>query len=463
MQPPFNQNPGAVAHPLVGSVLRGSYRILGVLDQGGMGTVFEAEHVRLRRGVVVKVLARHLARDPQALERFQREAEIISQLAHANIVQILDFDTTAEGEPYIVMERLEGETLAKRLERESVLPINEVTVLVQQVAAGLAAAHRASVVHRDLKPANIFLVTSLEGGFIAKLLDFGISRRIGTDRRLTGEHEVLGTPEYMAPEQALGRTAQVDQRGDQYALAVIAYEALAGATPFAGENLMDVLRRVILEQPAPIEQLSPDLHGVVWPVLTRALSKEPEARFDSALDFAHAFARAVGAGAVTARPPSSAVPVPSKRAEGRYRVAKASGPACDTDPGVSSSLADLRTQLELAREAFQRGDRELSTRCLDRAFEIAALHGAEGKRLLSAQDDLLEAIWSSWLPPSSSVRPRPTTSPDELRVLPEQAFLLSRVDGVASVEDLVDLSPLPRQETMRHLVSLLREGALEAG
>src|SRR3954463_1420569 len=160
-------------HPLIGLTLRGTYRILSALDQGGMGLVFEAEHTRLRRRVAVKVLARHLTSDTQALARFNREAEIISQLDHPHIVQILDFDTTEQGEPYIVMELLKGESLSDRLERDGCLSIRDAARSVQQVASGLFAAHQAEIVHRDLKPANIFLTETVEGTRV-KLLDFGI-------------------------------------------------------------------------------------------------------------------------------------------------------------------------------------------------------------------------------------------------------------------------------------------------
>src|SRR6185369_6309819 len=137
--------------------LRGTYKILRTLDQGGMGMVFEAEHVRLRRRVAVKVLAQHLAKDALALARFNREAEIISQLQHPHVVHVSDFDTTEAGEPYLVMELMSGESLAARLERERCLSVAEAIRIAHQVSAGLAAAHAANVVHRDLKPANIFL------------------------------------------------------------------------------------------------------------------------------------------------------------------------------------------------------------------------------------------------------------------------------------------------------------------
>src|SRR3954462_4021106 len=273
-------------HPLIGQTLRGTYRVLSVLDQGGMGLVFEAEHVRLRRRVALKVLARHLIRDEQALARFNREAEIISQLEHPHIVQILDFDTTEQGEPYIVMELLKGESLSDRLERDGCLPIEDAGRIAHQVASGLFAAHQASVIHRDLKPANIFLSNTPGQGRVVKLLDFGISKRMGGGRSLTGEFDVLGTPDYMAPEQALGKTASVDHRGDQYALAVIAFEMLSGQTPFSGDDLVEVLQKVVSAAVPPIERFAPHVSPLVGVVLNRGLEKDPAARYPTVLDFA---------------------------------------------------------------------------------------------------------------------------------------------------------------------------------
>src|SRR5450755_4425586 len=150
---PFSDEP----HALVGTVLRGTYEVKRILDRGGMGIVFEAEQMRLSRKVAVKVLPGHLARDPQALLRFQREAEIVSLLQHPNVVQIVDFDTTEQGEPYIVMEFLPGESLAARLARDGKMTLEFAVRIATQVASGLAAVHAALIVHRDLKPANIFL------------------------------------------------------------------------------------------------------------------------------------------------------------------------------------------------------------------------------------------------------------------------------------------------------------------
>jgi serine/threonine-protein kinase len=332
---------------LVGCVLRGTYRIDRVLDRGGMGTVFAAEHVRLRRPTAVKVLARHLAADENAVARFRREAEIISQLAHPHIVSILDFDTTDSGEAYIVMELLHGETLADRLDREQVLAPVEATRIVGQIAAALAAAHASSIVHRDLKPANIFLVQAEGAPPFVKLLDFGISKSAvsaAQSQRVTREFDVLGTPDYMAPEQALGRTALVDHRGDQFALAVITYEMLTGCVPFEGDSVMSVLYRVAHAEARPVSELAPHVPPGVDAVIARALEKRPEQRFSSIVEFAAALASAVGCSIPPASLPfatTQAPPPPGLERDRRDSHLRASSPPSASDSGIASSAPTL--------------------------------------------------------------------------------------------------------------------------
>ena len=179
--------PSAAPHPLIGTVLRGTYEVRRVVDRGGMGIVFEAEQVRLHRKVAIKILPVHLVQEPKALLRFQREAELVSLLQHPHVVQIFDFDVTEQGEPYLVMEFLLGESLEAYLAREPVVPLAFAVRIASQAASGLASVHQALIVHRDLKPANIFL-TELPGeGIHIKLLDFGLGKRKGGEQRLTGE------------------------------------------------------------------------------------------------------------------------------------------------------------------------------------------------------------------------------------------------------------------------------------
>jgi serine/threonine protein kinase len=448
-----------------------------------MGMVFEAEHVRLRRRLAVKVLAQHLAKDAHALARFNREAEIISQLQHPHIVQVSDFDTTEAGEPYLVMELLSGESLASRLERERCLSIAEAIRIAYQVSSGLGTAHAANIVHRDLKPANIFLTEFLTNApghsGLVKLLDFGISKRAGAGKGLTGEYDILGTPDYMAPEQALGKTAQVDHRGDQYALAVITYEMLAGRTPFAGDDVMDVLRQVISAEPPPLEQLAPHVPVSVGVVLQRALSKDPQHRFPSTMDFAAALLNAAGASlpppvenlgmAVTLPvPPAPAAAQASepRKPSDRYQTGLRAKTASDVNaPTIAHqfSITDLVRALDQARQAQGMGDIDLAVNNAENALLVAdAMNSPEAHARVESSRTLLNAIFEARLGSLSQrmVVLSPTSS--KLRVSPEQAFLLSRVDGGSTLDEAIDLSPLPRQRTLRLLVSMMRQGLIAA-
>lgn len=273
-------------------VLGGTYELMRRIDSGAMGTVFEARHLRLNRRVAVKVLSRQPASRPEVLERFRQEAEIMSRLEHPHIATILDFDVTEQGEPYLVLELLHGETLEKRILRDAPFALEDVVDITTQIASALAASHAASVVHRDLKPANVFLTPAPGESVFVKLLDFGISKNLRADRRLTQERSLLGTPEYMAPEQASGRNALVGARSDQYSLAVVAYEMLTGSQPFDDEDLKVVLKRATSLDPAPPSSLVPWVPCALDSVLARALAKDPSKRFDDILDFARELAAA---------------------------------------------------------------------------------------------------------------------------------------------------------------------------
>jgi eukaryotic-like serine/threonine-protein kinase len=459
---PFSEAP----HPLVGTVIRGTYEVRRVVDRGGMGIVFEAEQLRLRRKVAIKVLPVHLVQEPKALLRFQREAELVSLLQHPHVVQIVDSDVTEQGEPYIVMEFLVGESLELRLARDPVLPLPLAVRVASQVASGLAAVHQASIVHRDLKPANIFLTEPPAEGIHIKLLDFGLGKRKGGQQRLTGEHDVMGTPDYMPPEQAQGRTAQVDQRGDQYSLAVIVYEMLAGRGPFQGD-LMEVLEQVIGHEAPRIEDLVPGLPAGVGPVLRRAMAKVPEQRFDTVIDFANALSAAAAPQAAPLRTGSGrATPFVSGSSEpaiDRQAHSIVEGPAQGSQheplvPAASTpSQVRLLRALDDAKKARSARDIDLAAKLVERAMSIADVLG--NREALSALDRE-EALIEGSLEMRLGRRDRPLCllrQPEiGVALLPEEAFLLSRIDGVASAEEVLDLSPLPRLRSLRLLVRMMR-------
>src|SRR4051794_22577088 len=270
----------------VGSVLGETYQITQLIGQGGMGAVWAAKHTRLPKRFAVKVLLGAL-QDSEGYARFRREAETTSRIGHPNIVEVLDFNTLASGTPYLVMEYLEGESLARRLKRGAI-PLEEALGLTRQIGSALYAAHKNEVVHRDLKPDNIFLCPSDSGGVIGdrvKVLDFGISKIKNAATVLTQESTLMGTPQYMSPEQASGKNSLVDQRTDVFALGAIVYEMLTGKACFSGETLATVVVKVMLEPPPPIEELQPSVPPKVRDAVYRALEKDPAKRYADVASF----------------------------------------------------------------------------------------------------------------------------------------------------------------------------------
>lgn len=262
----------------------GPYHVLEQVGRGGMATVFKAYHVGLDRYVAIKVLPAFLARDPGFAGRFRQEARTIARLRHPHIVTVYDFGEYA-GNPYLVMAFEEGGTLAARAGEFS---RTRVIRCLLQVADALAYAHGQGVIHRDLKPANVLLTRDGD----AVLTDFGIARLLQREAQLTQTGLTLGTPEYMAPEQAMGDRA--DHRADLYALGCMAFELLAGRLPYAGETPMAILL-AHLNQPVPDpRQANPALSPELAAVLVRALAKDPEQRWPSATAFARALAAAAG-------------------------------------------------------------------------------------------------------------------------------------------------------------------------
>jgi serine/threonine-protein kinase len=271
-------------------VVGDTYEITRVIGQGGMGAVWEAKHLRLPgKRVVIKVLL-YGTTEPLVLARFRREAEIGSRLGHPNIVQVLDFNTLPGGAPYIVLELLSGETLSARLRRGR-LPQAEVLDVVSQVGSALAAAHREGIVHRDLKPDNIFLCPMEIGGeirHVVKILDFGISKIRGSRTVLTQDSALVGTPQYMAPEQATGANDEIDARTDIFALGAITFEMLAGRPPFFGESLASVIHAVVYAPTPPLAQYAPDVPPAIAAAVDRALRKPRDERFPDVASFLRA-------------------------------------------------------------------------------------------------------------------------------------------------------------------------------
>jgi serine/threonine-protein kinase len=281
----------------IGTVLGGAYRLTRVIGAGGMGGVYEAVQLATRKRVAVKVMSSELAKHPEGSARFGREVKLTSQLDHPHIVRVIDHGTSPTGEPYLVMEYLEGEDLDQRLARESRLPSQIAVEIVNQVAAALDVAHKAGIVHRDLKPANVFLPRAADGAVFVKVVDFGISKSLKKSATLLTRAKslVVGTPEYMAPEQAAGKVREIDHRIDQWSLACIAWQMLSGYQPFNNPDVNALLYQIMYQEPTPLGPYAGLIPPAVGAVLHRALSKRREERFPTITAFARAFAAAVAA------------------------------------------------------------------------------------------------------------------------------------------------------------------------
>jgi serine/threonine protein kinase len=320
---------------MVGALLAGRYHIKRLRGEGGMGRVYEAEHIEIGKRVAVKVLHPAYSRTPDLVERFRREARAASRIEHPNVVNVTDFGTTPEGSLFFVMEYIEGIELGLLIHREGPLAINHALRITEQMCAALQAAHDAGVIHRDLKPENILLVgpasartpsghgvqSPPEGVAaapdIVKVLDFGIAKsdeiddspRIG--KRLTRPGVAMGTPEYMAPEQAAGHPA--DPRSDIYAVGSILYEMLTGVPPYDGDNVMEILHKKANEPPRPIRELRPDVPAPVVALVERTMARDPAQRPQSMAELARQIHEVEVVLSVTPSPVLAGLPSPRPR------------------------------------------------------------------------------------------------------------------------------------------------------
>jgi serine/threonine-protein kinase len=266
-----------------GFVIADTYEIECLLGTGGMGAVWLASHRRLAgRKVAIKFLHMGDASD-EILARFRHEAEAAARIGHEHVVDVLDYNTLPSGEPYIVMEHLEGETLSDLLARGPV-ELDEALRLARQIALALHAAHGEGVIHRDLKPDNIFLCRT-HGLPMVKVLDFGISKIRDSETVKTAAAVVMGTPCYMSPEQAFGESGAADARSDVFSMGAIVYEMLAGQRAFAGDEPLNVLYRVVHEQPTALAELAPQAPAQVVEAVERAMAKAPDQRFPDMVAF----------------------------------------------------------------------------------------------------------------------------------------------------------------------------------
>jgi serine/threonine protein kinase len=278
---------------LVGRLLSGRYRVTGVIAAGGMGVVYEGLQVALGRRVAIKCLHPRFATDTVAIARFQNEAMVSGSFGHPHIVEVFDLGWLDDDRaPYLVMERLEGETLGTRLSREKKLPVSLVVTLARQALSALVATHARGILHRDLKPDNLFMMRVTDGAPRVKVLDFGLSKAIAPvddATRLTRSGVVMGTPSYMAPEQAMG-APDLDGRVDLYALGMILYESLVGRLPFAARTPAALMQEIARVRPPTPRLVRPEVPAALDAAVTRAIARDRKARFADATEMQRALA-----------------------------------------------------------------------------------------------------------------------------------------------------------------------------
>jgi serine/threonine-protein kinase len=267
-----DQTQTGFASGLIGTVLSARYRLESKLGSGGMSTVYLAKDETLERLVAVKVLHGEISDQPDQIERFRREARAVAQLSHPNVVAVIDAGEDSS-HPYIVFEYVEGETLKQRIDRLKRLPVDEAVAYAIEIGRGLQLAHAHRLVHRDVKPQNVLIDS--EGR--AKVTDFGIARSLESDG-LTKTGRVLGTTDYVSPEQAMGQ--DVDARSDIYSLAVLLYEMLTGNVPFEAETLVGVAMKHVNEPMPNVQRRRPEVSSAVAAAIERATDKEPERRYE---------------------------------------------------------------------------------------------------------------------------------------------------------------------------------------
>jgi serine/threonine-protein kinase len=302
--PPLPAQPQAAASPqlsetLIGRVLAGRYRILGKIGAGAMGAVYKAEDMATKRLAAIKLLSPDHQLNAEYVARFQREARMATRIAHPNAVSTFDTGATEDGLAYIAMEYLVGEPLSQVIKGRAPLPLDRVVHIAWQAAAALNAGHVLNVVHRDFKPDNVLICRQPDGSEHVKVLDFGVAKQTAVDpqfQELTQAGYVVGTPQYLSPEQV--KSEPTSARSDLYSLAIVVYEMLTGGLPFAGKSPQRQMFNRLLEEPMPLAVVNPTLSlpPEIEMVLMKALSRNPDERYASTVEFAQALVHAAHSG-----------------------------------------------------------------------------------------------------------------------------------------------------------------------
>ena len=306
---------------LLGQIIGGRYEIVRLIGRGGMGAIYEVRNTRLGRSFAMKTLIGDAANDPDVLSRFRREADVIARIKHPNIVEVVDWEALDDGSPCMILEYLQGEDLARRIRDAAPLPWPVIAKIGDQVLSALSIAHAANIIHRDLKPQNVFLAHDDSGDERAKLLDFGVSKIRDSRSLVTTDARLIGTPSYMAPEQAEGRHEEVGPATDLWAMGTILYEMATGDLAFDGTSMPAVLYKICSKEAEPITGRRPDAPIEFVELIREVLNRDLSARVSDADVFRIRLRESLSSVAnvrysdqvLAARPASTATPVSATR------------------------------------------------------------------------------------------------------------------------------------------------------
>jgi len=355
------ESPPEISDPLIAQLVADRYRVVRKLGEGGMGSVYLAEHVVIEKKFALKVLAPELSRRSDLVARFLQEARSASRIGHENVIDIMDFGQSPDGLVYIAMEFLDGKDLGEIVRGKGAMLWSEARDIVLQICRALRAAHDKGIVHRDMKPENIFLIQREGQPHFVKILDFGIAKVMGLDPngpRLTRTGMIFGTPEYMAPEQAEGK--DTDHRADIYAVGCIMYHLITGQTPFVAESFMTMLTKHLMEEPVPPSARRPDL--VITPemdaLVLKALEKDRDKRWQSMAELLEAVGVCPGPETATPKlPGGQTVAMGGAHAAAALKILRTKATAPETErlsrKAVDSAISDA--EMGRVRSSSARG------------------------------------------------------------------------------------------------------------
>lgn len=425
-----------------GEIIEGKYRIVRIIGEGGMGAVYEGENTRIRRRVAIKVLHQGVAENQEAVQRFEREAQAAGRIGNDHILEVIDMGTLPSGDHFMVMEFLDGEPFAERIRRCGRMRPEEVAPLLIQALEGLRAAHDAGIIHRDLKPDNIFVLREKAGqkDFV-KLIDFGISKFSqlggGSEMKMTRTGTVMGTPYYMSPEQASG-SREADHRSDLYAIGVILYEAVTGRVPFDAGTFNQLLFQIVLSDPAPAQQVVPELDPGFANLIAKAMARDVDHRFQTAEELSQALSTWLQSGtAVSVLPPGANAPMVVRPMQGSQPLIDLRG-----TPGTAvrgATTPDVWAQSQLAVEVVPKSKAPLVVLgVLGALLAVGLVVGAV--TFLGSKAEPLGAASASGSAPSAASDPAPTAAVVAPTVAPVVATVTSAAVAAAAPSVVVELS-----------------------